>query len=85
MSNGGMSKARLSRMHDLMAGYIERGEVPGIVTLVSNRMGQARPGSPWQKRESEIELRQLFELDDFAPSQAIGNARKLEKELAKKK
>jgi CubicO group peptidase (beta-lactamase class C family) len=37
MSNGGMSKARLSRMHDLMAGYIERGEVPGIVTLVSRR------------------------------------------------
>jgi hypothetical protein len=35
--------------------------------------------------ESEIELRQLFELDDFAPSQAIDDARELEKELAKKK
>jgi CubicO group peptidase (beta-lactamase class C family) len=35
MSNGGLSKARLGRMHDVMAGYVERGEVPGIVTLVS--------------------------------------------------
>ena len=35
--------------------------------------------------ESEIELRQLFQLDDFAPSQAIDDARELEKDLAKKK
>src|SRR6476469_2482116 len=35
MSNGGLSKARLDRMHDVMAGYVERGEVPGLVTLVS--------------------------------------------------
>ena len=32
-----MSKARLGRMHDVMAGYVERGEVPDIVTLVSRR------------------------------------------------
>ena len=31
--------------------------------------------------ESEIELRQLFELDDFEPSAAIEDARKLESEL----
>jgi len=37
MNNGGLSKARLGRMHDVMAGYVERGEVPGIVTLVSRR------------------------------------------------
>src|SRR3989449_2710429 len=37
MSNGGLSKTRLGRMHDVMAGYVERGEVPGIVTLVSRR------------------------------------------------
>ncbi len=37
MSTGGLSKARLGRMHDVMAGYVERGEVPGIVTLVSRR------------------------------------------------
>ena len=37
MSRGGLSKARLDRMHDVMAGYVERGDVPGIVTLVSRR------------------------------------------------
>ncbi len=37
MSNGGLSRVRLGRMHDVMAGYVERGEVPGIVTLVSRR------------------------------------------------
>src|SRR2546430_2327477 len=34
---GGLSPARLRRLHDVMAGYVERGEVPGIVTLVSRR------------------------------------------------
>jgi CubicO group peptidase (beta-lactamase class C family) len=37
MSNGGLSKARLDRMHDVMAGHIERGAVSGVVTLVSRR------------------------------------------------
>src|SRR5438067_4840523 len=37
MSTGGLSTARLGRMHDVMAGYVERGDVPGIVTLVSRR------------------------------------------------
>jgi CubicO group peptidase (beta-lactamase class C family) len=37
MSTGGLSKARLARMHDVMAGYVERGDVPGLVTLVSRR------------------------------------------------
>ncbi len=35
MSAGGFSKARISRLHDVMAGYVERGEVPGVVTLAS--------------------------------------------------
>jgi CubicO group peptidase (beta-lactamase class C family) len=35
MSSGGLSAARLGRMHDVMAGYVERGEMPGLVTLVS--------------------------------------------------
>jgi CubicO group peptidase (beta-lactamase class C family) len=34
---GGLSKARLDRMHDVMAGYVERGDVPGLVTAVSRR------------------------------------------------
>lgn len=37
MSTGGLSKARVGRMHDVMAGYVEHGEVPGMVTLVSRR------------------------------------------------
>ena len=37
MSTGGLSKARLGRMHDVLADHVQRGEVPGIVTLVSRR------------------------------------------------
>jgi hypothetical protein len=37
MSTGGLSKARLDRMHEIMAGYVERGDVPGIVTLICRR------------------------------------------------
>ena len=37
MSTGGLSEARLGRMHDVMVGHVERGEVPGLVTLVSRR------------------------------------------------
>jgi len=37
MSTGGLSTARLGRLRDVMAGYVERGDVPGLVTLVSRR------------------------------------------------
>jgi len=37
MSTAGLSRARLARMHDVMVGYVERGDVPGLVTLVSRR------------------------------------------------
>lgn len=37
MNTGELSKARLGRMHNVMAGYVERGDVPGIVTLVGRR------------------------------------------------
>ena len=33
----GMSEPRPRRMHDAMSGNVERGEVPGLVTLVSRR------------------------------------------------
>lgn len=36
-ANGAFSPARLRRLHDAMAGYVSRGAVPGIVTLVSRR------------------------------------------------
>jgi CubicO group peptidase (beta-lactamase class C family) len=35
--SGGLSKARLTRMQDRMLAHVERGYVPGIVTLVSRR------------------------------------------------
>jgi CubicO group peptidase (beta-lactamase class C family) len=37
MSASGLSKPRLDRLHEWMAGYVARGEVPGMVTLVSRR------------------------------------------------
>jgi len=41
MSGGGFSGARLDRMRGVMAGHVERGLAPGIVTLVSRR-GETR-------------------------------------------
>ncbi|EYF08422.1 serine hydrolase domain-containing protein [Chondromyces apiculatus] len=37
MSNGRLSKARLDRMHEVMAGHVARGYVPGAVTLICRR------------------------------------------------
>src|ERR1700722_6523178 len=37
MSSAGLSNARLARLHDVMASYVERGEGPGLATLVSRR------------------------------------------------
>ena len=37
MSSGGLSQARLARMHEVMAGHVTRGRVPGLVTLISRR------------------------------------------------
>ena len=37
MNAAAFPKARLDRMHDVMAGHVARGDVPGIVTLVSRR------------------------------------------------
>jgi CubicO group peptidase (beta-lactamase class C family) len=35
MRTSGLSRERLGRLHNHMAGYVERGEVPGLITLVS--------------------------------------------------
>jgi hypothetical protein len=43
------------------------------------------PAPHGEGAEGEIELRQLFELEDFGPSEAIEDARKLERELGEKK
>jgi CubicO group peptidase (beta-lactamase class C family) len=37
MSTGGLSEARLARMHEIMAGHVARNTVPGMVMLVSRR------------------------------------------------
>ena len=36
-SSGGLSGARRARMRDVMAAHVERGDMPGLVTLVSRR------------------------------------------------
>jgi hypothetical protein len=43
------------------------------------------PAPHGETAEGEIEIRQVFELDDFAPGEAIEHHRELEKELARKK
>jgi len=35
--SGGFSKVRLERMRNVMAGFVDRGEMPGLVTLISRR------------------------------------------------
>jgi CubicO group peptidase (beta-lactamase class C family) len=37
MNSAGLSKTRLTRLHDVMARFVEHGEVPGLVALVSRR------------------------------------------------
>jgi len=37
MSTGGLSERGLRRMHAVMSAHVERGDVPGLVTLVSRR------------------------------------------------
>jgi CubicO group peptidase (beta-lactamase class C family) len=34
VSAGGLSKPRLERMHRVLAGYVDREEMPGLVALV---------------------------------------------------
>jgi len=41
--------------------------------------------APEERGEGEIEVRQFFELEDFAPSPAINEAREIAKKLAAKK
>jgi hypothetical protein len=41
MNTAALSSTRLGRMHAILTAYVERGELPGIVTLVSRR-GETR-------------------------------------------
>jgi hypothetical protein len=37
MGTGGLSRQRLGRMHEVIAGHVARGHVPGLVTLIDRR------------------------------------------------
>jgi CubicO group peptidase (beta-lactamase class C family) len=59
MSTSGLAKARLDRMHDVLAGYVRSGAVPGMVTAVSRRgethvevLGDASVGGPPMRRDT---------------------------------
>jgi hypothetical protein len=43
------------------------------------------PAPHGESQEGEIELRQFFEIEDFAPSEAVDREKEMEKELKKKK
>jgi hypothetical protein len=43
------------------------------------------PAPHGANQDSEIEIRQFFEMEDFAPSEAVDRAKELGKELAKSK
>jgi len=43
------------------------------------------PAPHGEHADGEIELRQIFELDEFGPSEAVDRAREVGRELAKKK
>jgi CubicO group peptidase (beta-lactamase class C family) len=51
MSPGGLSSSRLRRMHDVLARYVELGEVPGFVALVERR-GELHVDSVGCERDS---------------------------------
>jgi len=40
--------------------------------------------NPYEGRDGEIEIRQFFEMEDFAPSKAVDRAKELEKHLPRK-
>ena len=59
MSSGGFSSVRIERMREAMRGHVERGGVPGLITLVSRRgethvdvFGEQRLGGPPMARDS---------------------------------
>jgi len=68
MSSPALSKARLGRMHDVMAGYVERGAVPGLVTLVSRR-GEVNKGKHGTVRILSRPSIELMTADHLTPAQ----------------
>lgn len=59
MTTGGLSTTRLGRLRDVLAGHVERGSVPGAVTLISRRgevhvetLGATAVGGPPMRRDT---------------------------------
>lgn len=59
MGAGGLSEARLGRLHEVMAGHVDRGALPGAVSLVLRRgevfvdvVGRAALGGPELRRDT---------------------------------
>ena len=63
MTIGALSEPRLRRMHDVMAGYVERGEVPGLVTLVA-RHGEVHADAISTKAIGQTVRTRLFLLQE---------------------
>ena len=64
--------------------------IAGFWIIQANSMAEAiawatRAPNPAENDEGEIEIRPFFEMEDFAPSEAIDRAVELGKELAKSK
>ena len=71
MSGGGLSGARLDRMRGVMAGHVERGHAPGIVTLVSRRgetrvvaVGTKAVGGDPMRRDTIFRIASMIRLVD---------------------
>ena len=61
MSTASLSKSRLARMHQVLSGYVERKEIPGLVALVSHHddvhvetLGTMSFGNPAPMRRDTI-------------------------------
>src|SRR5579862_4359554 len=57
MSRAGFSKARLGRMHDVLANCVERGEYVGVTTLLHRRGHTHLDTIGYQDRERRIAMR----------------------------
>lgn len=57
MSREDRPDARRSRVHDVLAGYVDRGEVAGVATLVSRRGATHVETIGWQDREHRDPIR----------------------------
>jgi CubicO group peptidase (beta-lactamase class C family) len=64
MSAGGLNEARLARMHDVLNAYVERGEVPGLIALVSRRgkVSAYVAGKPGFEKSAPLQRDAIFRI-----------------------